>query len=542
MPSNGDNHAYDMDPLHPVTKRPESQILLGYGHAALRSSLDFAASQINFDAYHLGTYQHSPRAVNAIQLTAFGRSMLDHPHYVRNRLRNLNGATYSWNTVTVNGLNQIPSSIDGLSQHRGDLTVKLSPITDPSGSGGDWVVKGGDITGFWDTGGVSAIESDGYRAYYPLTQPGGFSRMVVHNTMDTDNPYTIDVFRVEGGEKHEYVLHSDTQTDFGVFFGEGVESITQIPEEEPVPDPTCPYGFSADDSQWRDVFTSRKEGVVRGGRPYEIEFRADCREDSGNILRCEDGRKPVLRVWGVNGDGYGDQNTTLLSGQVPHNYREYEDSRRSGWSGCDMDVLDPITRYDQGFVAVKKVKQSEVTVALLRSLFIHVLEPKRDAAAPEAANGIKSVERVPLRDGDGENDDVVALTITKNDGRKDDVIIRLTPGTGGFEATLPLAHPVMPEIRTLGGEQVLPEGGHVLLKSEAMNASSTILIGGNSEGNVIEGFFSEVGQDNHDEYPWYFIATTPIVTTDNNRLSGQHVLVALGSYAPSTVSKRRGVY
>ena len=71
-----------------------------------------------------------------IQLTVFGRSVFDNPHYVRNRLRNLNSLTYSWNTVTVNRDSQVPNTVDGENQHVGSLSVSLSPITDPYGEGG----------------------------------------------------------------------------------------------------------------------------------------------------------------------------------------------------------------------------------------------------------------------------------------------------------------------------------------------------------------------------------------------------------------------
>ena len=67
-------------------------------------------------------------------------------------------------------------------------------------AGATWVAKGADVVLFEpDDGprpsGISVAEVDGYRAYYPWTRPGGYSRLLVHNTRDRDHPYTLDVFR-----------------------------------------------------------------------------------------------------------------------------------------------------------------------------------------------------------------------------------------------------------------------------------------------------------------------------------------------------------
>ncbi|GMH73936.1 hypothetical protein TrST_g6631 [Triparma strigata] len=542
-PSNGDNNAYSLDPLHEVTKAERSQIYLGYGHAALRSSTAFTSSQLNFEAYHLGTYQHAPRAVNMIQLTAFGRSVFDNPHYVRNRLRNLNSLTYSWNTVTINRDSQVPTTVDGVNQHVGGLTVSLSPITDPDGEGGDWVVKGGDIVSYFDIDylDIAVVECDGYRSYYPYTQPGGYSRLSFHNTHDSNHPYTIDVFRVVGGEQHEYVLHGDTQTDQRIKFIKNINNVNSIGGSDPKTDPTCSYGFPEDDPQWFDIFEEKKSASIETPEnTFSVEFEADCSEFTGPILRCGS-KQPTTRVWGVPHPSIytnSDSNAELLSGQIPHNLREYEDSRRSGWSGCDMDVLDPNIRHKQGYFAVKHAYNdaSSPTPAQtkregdpLKSLFVHVIEPIQDSNVDADANSIKSIERIPLSDGDND-DSSVALKITKYDDRTDLVVLRLSPGTGGFASPLPLAQPNLPEIKTADESLVLPSGASVLFKTETKDSTVELLIGG--DGNVVTGFFNGVGEDNH-EFPFYFTAETPITSDDNSKFVGQHVSVALGSYAPS---------
>lgn len=203
----------------PAARSNGSSLMAAYGHVALRSDAGSDAPQLNFEFTKSGNHHHTPPAVLSIQLTAFGRPLLDHNRYQRTRLRNRNGATGAWNTVAINMQNQWPLNVDGsVRQNLGAVHPPVAPregitgVPYPNPGLGNWMGKGGDANLFIDDPitGVAAVEADGYRAYYPWTPPGGYQRQLVHLSRDGTHALTLDLFRAVGGSTHEYNLHGST--------------------------------------------------------------------------------------------------------------------------------------------------------------------------------------------------------------------------------------------------------------------------------------------------------------------------------------------
>ena len=124
----------------------------------------------------------------SIQYNAFGFNMHDHLRYERGVMRTFTQAQQNWNTVTVDRKSGFPS---------GPNACVPGVANGAKGKAG-WMAQGGDAVLF-EPGllGVAVAEVDGYRGYYPTTQPGGFTRLLVHVTIDPNHPYTLDVFRVK---------------------------------------------------------------------------------------------------------------------------------------------------------------------------------------------------------------------------------------------------------------------------------------------------------------------------------------------------------
>ena len=53
------------------------------------------------------------------------------------------------------------------------------------------------------------------------------------------------------------------------------------------------------------------------------------------------------------------------------------------------------------------------------------------------------------------------MRVVRHDGREDVILVRLTPPTEGFEASLPLAQPLLAPVRTLDGRYEMR--GHIAI-------------------------------------------------------------------------------
>jgi hypothetical protein len=112
-----------------------------------------------------------------LQLYAFGHYLLDDITYPKHRLRPEYSSSLFHNTVAVDKASQWPHLVDG------DPTMYEPRIP-----------------------GIAVVRVDAARAYAGTTDT--YERTLVNVTTDIDRPYVVDVFRVKGGDIHDYMLLS----------------------------------------------------------------------------------------------------------------------------------------------------------------------------------------------------------------------------------------------------------------------------------------------------------------------------------------------
>ena len=142
----------------------------GTGDKQIQVALDFAEHGVN----------HGHQSGLAMQIFAFGHSLLDDFPYHKSQLRRYGQMTVGHQTVVINQQNQKSSYT------RGDVEL-FAPLMD----------------------GVSVIRADNTRAYAGLASC--YARTLILNASDPDMPYVIDVFEVTGGTTHDYHLRSSSQ-------------------------------------------------------------------------------------------------------------------------------------------------------------------------------------------------------------------------------------------------------------------------------------------------------------------------------------------
>ena len=180
----------------------------------------------------------------------------------------------------------------------------------------------------------------------------------------------------------------------------------------------------------------------------------------------------------------------------------------------------------------------------LSSLFVHVFEPYASAADRKAdPRRVVRVEKLELLD---EDDESAAVRIHKADGTADVWLVRLTPPTEGYNATLPLAQPEIAPVETADGAFRLE--GHVGGVVEGAGGSKThILVGGTGSlhvdratpapgARVFEGFVTGMVQEGYD----FYLLTSSSLPTEG--LEGEWILVSMGQYAHSSTEHETIAY
>lgn len=543
-----------------VTRSATARFVPNYGHVSLRSRAELGAAQADFDLQTNGKYHHTGPAVNMLTITAFGRNLIDANRYVRNAIRSLNAYTGSWNTVVINQQSQWggkkkkayvgsvfypEGEAAGEALAVGEDMCLASSLLNTDGSGNDWMAKGGEVKFFFDgagASGISAAESDGYRAYYPWTQPGGYSRLLVHNTQEADAPYTVDVFYVKGGVHHEYSLRGDTTMDMAIHSDDLELSAMQghdpahplLQEGVTWEDINCSNKPHQDDNVWYGSYYDGMTAAVGDGG-YSVQFTGECGNTATDAAEpaCAADTTPAVKIWGATDGG-----DVVLAHQA-HNNRA--DVRAK--SDCDA-IFDPDASADYAFsnavLLERRAAPGADTNAVpqetaggdspLQSLFVHIIEPKADTDEPSAA-GIASVERLSLDSGDDAT--AVALKITRKDGRSDIVMAQITPGTGGFDAELPLEPPALQTVTTTVDGETYTLTGHVGVIAEggskvSIGSSDGTFIDGSDapESSVIVGGVTGYGKASDGRH--FFTLDGPI--DGGADLAGDWVSVAMGCY------------
>ncbi len=345
----------------------KTDILPAYGVAHLAGGTFDNQTVWNIGAIDTCGHTHYDRS--SIQLYGFGAELLGDVKYVRPLGRKYaNDSTFSHNTVLVNGKDQ-------------PVMVEVVPNQN-YGNEGHWF-NGGNITLFADDGsGVSVSEVNNDWAYDETTR---YQRMNILNTTDETRPYVVDIFAVEGGSRHEYMLHSSTAFDST---WDSDLAMAKMPGDRPLTEPG---------DEWK-----------------EFQFTIDARENYYPIFRnvstaeATDGKYRVGFTKadgdiGVNIHMAADENQTVYVGESPTPYRGKENPQ----------TLDDVYKYYTPFMMARREGADG-----LKSVFVSVIEPF------QGEGHVKSVERLAAEDGDPDH---IALRVTLDDGRVDTILADLKP-------------------------------------------------------------------------------------------------------------------
>ena len=154
--------------------KSENHILAGFGHALLGDGVGEEQSQAHL--HYSRAAEHPHRDCNSLALFAHGREMVSDLGYFHHPLRWWSGGTHSHNLVVIDEVDQ------NLEMSKGQLELCVT----------DWP-------------GIALACSEGKRAYRGIAKK--YRRTILHNTRDLSHPYVIDIFEVEGGSQHDWLLH-----------------------------------------------------------------------------------------------------------------------------------------------------------------------------------------------------------------------------------------------------------------------------------------------------------------------------------------------
>jgi hypothetical protein len=165
--------------------KPTGPLLLpAYGHARLGRGL--GDDQVEVHLHFSGGYGHQHDDLLSLTLFARGAERLGDIGYTHTKYRTWAESTLAHSTVMV----------DGREQQRG---------SEAEPSDGNLVLYvPGDAT-------FQAVEASAPRAYPDVTRD--YRRLLALVAIGPDRAYVMDVFRVEGGDRHEYTLVGDADHD-----------------------------------------------------------------------------------------------------------------------------------------------------------------------------------------------------------------------------------------------------------------------------------------------------------------------------------------
>jgi hypothetical protein len=315
-------------------------LLYGVGHAVLGRGV--GEHQLQAHLHFSGAYGHAHADLLSISLFAHGQERLSDIGYTWTHQRQWASSTLSHSTVMINGEEQTRGHLQDPSD--GNLTLYVAEDED-----------------------FQVVEADGIRAYPGVAKD--YRRMLIAVGVTEEDAYLIDVFRVKGGERHEYILVGDANHDGKVETSlncRGFESLLPagvkvvLPSGETVPGHAEGHNFHY--AYVEDMTTA----------PAPETWQVD--------LTSEGEPEAVVRIHGLsNLDG------DLIFGQSPSVRRAEESEGR-------------LKDYKMATLIHRREGED------LNSTFVSVLEPF-------AGNPIiQSVERLASEKGD------VILKVTRTDG------------------------------------------------------------------------------------------------------------------------------
>lgn len=365
---NGDDAPFDDTNMGRGVKRDEtsSHLLATYQHGMIGDGK--GANQIQSNVAANDKANHVGSGMMSMTLFANGKEQIGDIAYSRLPGRKYTNSTLAHNTVVVDG----------------EQFSYFSPARQVFGNVGHVFTNGYFSLFEPNLDGVSVMEV--YNNTLDVGVVKRYQRLQLLNTIDINTPYLVDIFVVEGGGRHEYLLHGSTQTDQQWSSSLPTKKIdAKFPMLEAGQKYTDPV-YDNDDRNWYGVFRDMSKATVE--KPWSVTYK----ELDG---------KTSVRTWGID-----NQPSQIFIGRSPVPTR-----RETGKS-----------LYEYWRPSMIERRESD------KSLFVHVIEPFKGERG-----AIKSVEPIELKES---SDEFVALCVSFNDGREDIVLINMNePLVNGQEPT-----------------------------------------------------------------------------------------------------------
>ncbi len=421
----------------------EPMLLPAVGHARLGRGR--GSDQTQTHLHFSGGYGHQHADLLSLTLFSHGQERLSDIGYTHTRHRFWTIGSLSHNTVIVNGEDQASGREDRPSD--GNLLLYVP----------------GDPT-------FQALEASGDRAYPEITET--YRRLLLLIGTSPENAYVVDLFRVTGGTRHEYVLVGDANHDGTLE--------TDLP--------TAPHGetlLSAGVSVRLPTGESVKgdaEGHNLGYAMIRNVERAVPSASWTTRFTSQAVPKGAVRVHGLSGAG-----DTLFIGAAPSIRQASEDDTKL--DGFTMPVL---------------VHRREGEN--LSSLFITVLEPYGERPF------LNTVERLEMENGQNGG---VALKLTWEDCT--DYILCGADGDRTLSAGDLVMQGRIGFVRERNGriERMTLVGGTLLRKGDMRLEDRGVLAGGirsvlrKAAGNAVDGFVVDTNLPAGDD-----LAGETVIVTD----------------------------
>lgn len=334
----------------------ESQLLPSYGHLTLGDGKDHQQVQMNFTFYDNANHCHQDTL--SYTLYGFGRELIGDIRYSKIPGRGFGICSMGHNTVVINQKTQYA----GTRQEYGNA---------------GHLFTGGTLTLF-EPGlkGIAAAEVNGERSYPEVAER--YQRMLLLNTIDPEHPYVVDLFKVKGGQTHDYFLHGSTKFEQTAGISIDLEPIRKeyplLGESETWEEPR----HETETPNWYGMFREMSTGRSPGNWDMTL---ADA----------ETGRGHTRLFMADDGD------VQVYLGKSPAPYRD----------------KPPKTFYDHWRPSLM-VRHQDLAAESLESVFAGVVEPLNSESV------IRSVEKLPVME---EDSDFLALRVLFVNGREDVYLI-----------------------------------------------------------------------------------------------------------------------
>lgn len=289
-------------------------------------------------------YGHNHYAPLQLNLYAEGQELLPDLGYTYTRDRSFSLSALGHNTVVVDSKDM---KIDSVSKHGGKIGI-FAPV-----------------------GTVQAMRADQKEAYAGLDQYSREPWFISFPGADGGQGYVIDLFRVSGGNRHEYTLQGDANRD-AVFE-------TELTLDEYGPYLLPPGTQVQEPEQFNDKGSA--EGHYYGYISVRDVQKAQLQNDRYDVtlVTSENGaEKAKMKITGLLEPGSNE----LYLGRSPS-------IRSTRLSGKSKDTNDEADKYDMPKLVLRRDGSS------LKSTFVTAMEPYKGTAGPR----IDTVDRLQLTEG-----------------------------------------------------------------------------------------------------------------------------------------------